>query len=218
VALFEKNPQRDPTQPSKSPHETSGEQRVLKLLKFLFQEFSHNENFDTEQMRTAKMKHFVAHATTATDWYHNANVRLGLKDTLGLLDDDVEAVWTMFQDPWSAMALLQPFWHMLALAGQPPIKNIPDVFDVQITFAWGVFATQPKAMQIRIPTKWKQGSPLTNGFLCSFLKDQFDGVLQTLAGNGLDALHDKYATSVDERAPSRQALTPEEKKRDGFGF
>jgi hypothetical protein len=214
VALFEKNPGNDPVA---RPDEKSGEQRIVSLLKFLFQEFAHNENFDTEQMRTAKMKDFVGHATKATDWYHNADVRLGLRDTLKLRDEDVEAVWTMFQDPWSAASLLVPLWHMLVLSGQPPVKNVPAVIDLQITFAWGVYSSQPKALQIRVPTKWTPGSPLTNGFLCSLLKDQFDGMLQTISGNGLDVLHDKYAVVVDEKANQR-ALPPEDRRRDGFGF
>lgn len=214
MGLFEKAPKNDP---GATPDGASGEQRIVTLLKFLFREYAHNEGFDSEQMRTAKMKDFVAYCTTSTDWYHNADIRGALQDTLKLRYEDVEAVWTVFQDPWSAMALLMPTWHMLALSGQPPVKHIPEFFHLSITLAWNPGSSDERAMQIQIPTKWKPGSPLTNGFLCSFLKDQFDGMLQTIAGNGLDALYDKYAMSMTIPGVAKP-LPTEDRKREGFGF
>jgi hypothetical protein len=214
MSLFDKAPKNDP---SATPDGASGEQRIVTLLKYLFQEFAGSENLDTEQMRTAKMKNFVAHATTDATWYFNADVRRGLRDTLRLRDEDFEAVWTCFQDPWTAVSLLYPFWHVLVLAGQPPLKHIPEFFHISLTFAWYPGSSEEKALQIQVPTKWKPGSPLTNGFLCALLKDQFDGVLQTVAGNGLDALFDKYAVPLNQPGKSKP-LAQEDRKRDGFGL
>lgn len=214
MSLFDKAPKNDP---SATPDGASGEQRIVTLLKYLFQEFAHSENLDTEQMRNVQMREFVKHATTDATWYFNAEVQEGLRDTLKLRKEDIEAVWECFKDPWTAAALLHPVWHMLVLAGQPPVKHIPEFLHIAVTIAWDPQTPNEKALQIQIPTKWKPGSPLTNGFLCSLLKDQFDGVLQTIAGNGLDKLYDKYAVSMSTPGKAKP-IDQEDRKQDGFGF
>jgi len=205
-------------EPAAGKPQASTEQRIVSLLKLLFRTYAVDHELDSEQLRTVKMPSFAQYSTSATDWYHSADTRAKIQDALQLQDEDFESVFTLLQDPWSAAALLAPVWHMLALSGQPPVKHIPEFLHVSLTIGWNTNSTAAKALRIQIPTAWKQGAPLTNGFLCSLLKDQFDGMLQTIAGNGLDALYEQHALPIGPTVLPAQPLPPEQRTRDGNGF
>ena len=215
MSLFEKS---DPNPPGAAPDGASGEQRIVTLLKHLFREYADYNELDGDQMRGVKMKDFHLYCTTLnTRWFHDDKEREALKAGYHILDDDLNAVWHCFEDIWAAVALLQPVWHMLALSGRPPVKHIPEFLHIAVTLAWYPGSTREKALRIEVPTKWKAGSALTNGFLCSLLKDQMDGIIQTFAGNGLDALYDKYAVSTI--APGKpQSIPADMRTREGSGL
>lgn len=204
--------------PPKPPAEEAPQQRILRLLKSMFQLFTTHLGLDTEQMVKVKLKDFVGYSLENTCEWYDGNGRAEMLK-LNVREDAIEAVYRCFQDPYDAVALMLPFWHSLCLSGRPPLKNVPNFMDVCMTCGW-VENGKQKAFQIRVPTKFDPAKGLTDGFLCSLLKDQCDGIVQTIAGNGLDALYDKHALDVGESGDfmPKRPLTPEEKTRGNLGL
>jgi hypothetical protein len=216
MAIFD---QAHPDEPGVTPDGVSGEQRIATLLKHLFRQYAIALDYDCDQMRQVKMKAFVLWCNLHDDWHQDETTREMLKKELSLVNEDIEAVRVCFEDPWTAASILYPYWHMLCLSGQPPIKNVPSFIHLSFVLGFNAGTPTERALQIQVPTRWTPGKAMTNGFLCSLVRDQFDGIIQTIAGNGVDAMYEKHAMPIGGATPSvRRALTPDEKPRGSLGL
>lgn len=198
----------------------SGEQRIVTLAKHLFREMMEDKGLDGALARGVRIRDYVDWCKEHHHWHSNDEKRLELKNGLQLAPEDIEAFWDILQDPYDAVNLLTRIWYMLALSAQPPIAagHLPDFLHVAITFGFHTDSAKQKALQIQIPTRWKPGSPMTNGFLCALLQDQLDSMIRIIAINGMDALYEQHAVEVGETVVARKPIPPDQRTGQAFGF
>lgn len=187
--------------PDFSAKEKSGEQRIASVCKHLFRLYARHEDLDTEQMSRVKISDFVPWCLEYRDCWYSDEARRIIVAGLCVQEGDVEAIWTMLQNPYDAMALLLPLWHMLALSGRPPVEHVPELIHVAITMAWGRESTDEQVLRLEVPIRWKPEAPATDGFICAVLKDVCDDMIQKFVENGIDALREKHAVKTDTAKP-----------------
>lgn len=180
------------------PEQTSGEQRIVRLLKTMFRLYAEHKDLDTEELRSVTMQDFTEWTQAYPDRWCAGQARDELISKLGILETDIYTVDRVLSSPWTAVQLLQPLWPMLALSGQAPIRHLPEFVHVAVTFAFDPGSINEKGLQLQAGHRLDLSSAMTDGFLCALLKDMADGLLQTIAGNGVDALYSKYAQPIGE--------------------
>jgi len=200
---------------AKTDDDGSGQsQRIVTILKHLFRMMAGELELDTEQMFGVRIRDFVLWCNDNKEkWATDAKYELaaGLKVRI----NDVDMLAEQFEDPYAATALCMPTWHMLCLSGRKPIEHTPDFIHIALTMGFDAGTDEERACQIQIPTKFKPGTPLTDGFLCALMLDQMRSIVQTVAGLGMDHMYKEKSqvVSSDRSKIIRETMLPEDRQK-----
>lgn len=169
------------------------QEELLAVLKYLFRQYVIDQDVDTdENLYSARMEDFVnwCEQARAFDEHHDRFV-----NSMNIREASVDAIRGVIEgNPWRCAAMLMPMWPIFALQHRPQRTNAIKSTRVSfaVTFADGTVA------QITGGYRHEPGSQIGDGFICALLQDQLAQIVNTVAANGFDKLHDEHAQEPAE--------------------
>ena len=173
------------------------DQRIKNIFMQAFADYVDSKKLDPQQTQHVKIREFVGHARHyLMDVSADEPLRDDFLAKTQATREDLKKVMAATCDPYDAVALLLPIWHMMILSRRSYIEQKPSFVHLSLVMGFNAGTKDERAFQIQVPTPIPPDEELSDGFLCSLLRMQFEGILQSVAENGVDALYINHALSV----------------------
>jgi len=161
--------------------------------------YAEDAELDADQFRDITRGDYVAWCNDHKELWVDSHPSERIAAELGIYLEDIHAVEEAFTCGFIASDLLIPWWSILTLSTQKPVKRVPSMFCLNLKVVYGLGGSQEYGLQLDKATSWE--GPITTGFFCSLLQDQMGSVIDLIAEHGMDKMYQEFASPIRASEP-----------------